>query len=107
MTTLITLSEDEFDDAYPLVPNHLNLNASWVIGEGPGCLFETYGAELDFVRAQDPRTVWTLIDEGDLCLVSGYHFVNRIGFLISTKPVEPDVIIECRIAMDSEFGEGE
>ena len=52
--TLITLTEDEFDRQYPLVANHLNANASWAYGEGPGCLFETYGPELQFVREQDP-----------------------------------------------------
>jgi hypothetical protein len=27
-------------------------------------------------------------DDGLLCLASGYHFVNRLGYLISTVPVE-------------------
>ena len=30
-------------------------------------------------------------------LVSGYHFVNRIGYLISTTPIGGDRIIQCRI----------
>ena len=85
MTNIIDLTEDEFDAAYPLRPNHLNPNASWAIGDGPGCLFETYGEELAFVRTQDPKTVWTLLDgdDGDLYLVSGYHFVNRIGYRVA------------------------
>jgi len=68
--TLIELSEDAFDATYPLVPNHLNPSAGWATGEGAGCLFETYGEELDFVRGQDPRTIWTLLDgdDGDLYL---------------------------------------
>jgi hypothetical protein len=96
--TLIQLSEDAFDAQYPLVTNHLNPSAGWVLGEGCGCLFETYGDELDFVRRQDPRTIWTLVDgdDGDLYLVSGYHLVNRIGYLISTVPVPPEVAIEVR-----------
>jgi hypothetical protein len=97
--TLIELSEDAFDAQYPLVPNHLNPSAGWALGEGYGCLFETYGDELDFVRRQDPRTIWTLVDgdDGDLYLVSGYHLVNRIGYLISTVPLPHDVAIEMRI----------
>ena len=50
----IELSEDEFDELFPPVQNHFNPNASWAFGDGPGCLFETYGEELAFVRAQTP-----------------------------------------------------
>ena len=99
--TQIEISEDEFDDKYPLVANHLNPNASWCVGDGPGCLFETYGEELDFVRQQDPCTVWTLVDGdgGDQYLTNGFHFVNRIGYLVSTVPVPDGMDIEVRIPM--------
>jgi hypothetical protein len=102
--TSIELSEEEFDDQFPLLVNHLNPNASWVHGEGPGCLFETYGEELDFVRQQDLATVWTLVngDDGHQYLVSGFHFVNRIGYLVSTVPVPEGVHIEVRIPMQLE-----
>ena len=102
MNTIITISEYQFDAAYPLSRNHLNPQASWTIGNERGCLFETYGAELDFVRSQDPRTVWTLLDgdNGDMVLVSGFHYVNRIGYLISTRPVDDNQTIECRIPMN-------
>lgn len=104
MTNIIDITEDEFDAAYPLRPNHLNPTASWTIGDGPGCLFETYGPELEFVRSQDPKTIWTLLDgdDGDLYLESGCHFVNRIGYLISTRPIDDDLMIQCRIPMTSD-----
>lgn len=99
-STFIELSEDAFDALFPLVPNHLNANATWCLGGSGGCLFETFGEELEFVRAQDPRAVWTLID-GDhdgQYLVSGPHFVNRIGYLVSTvllpEGVEAQVELE-------------
>lgn len=99
MTMLITLTEDEFDSQFPLVENHLNRHASWVIGDGPGCLFENYGTELAFVREQDARFVWTIIDgdDGDMYLVSGFHLVNRVGYLLSTVPVPADTIIHVHI----------
>jgi hypothetical protein len=102
--TFKELSEDEFDTLYTLVPNHLNPSAGWALGEGRGCLFETCGDELDFVRRQDPRTIWTLLDgdDGDLYLASGYHLVNRIGYLISTMPVPEGVIIEVHIPMQTD-----
>lgn len=81
----IALSEDSFDRWFPLLVNHLNPNASWAFGEQNGCLFETYGDELAFVRAQNPRAIWTMVDGDEGCvLVSGMHFVNRIGYLVST-----------------------
>ena len=102
--TLIEMTEDEFDSQYPLVTNHINPNASWGFDDSAGCLFETFGEELEFVRRQDPCTVWTLVDgeDGDLYLLTGYHFVNRIGYLVSTKPVAKGIDIEVRIPMNDE-----
>jgi hypothetical protein len=97
--TFIELSQDEFDAAYPLRVNHLNPQASWAFDDGAGCLFETYGDELVFVCQQDPSTVWTLIDgdQGDQYLVSGFHIVNRIGYLISGKRVPDGIGFTVRI----------
>lgn len=104
MTQSIHLSEDEFDEQYALLPNHLNPNASWAVGDAGGCLFETYGEELAFVRQQDPATIWTIIDgeDGDLYVISGFHFVNRIGYLVSKTPVPDGTFIEVRIPMESD-----
>lgn len=84
-STLTVLSEEQFDACFPLLTNHLDSNASF-----GGCMFETYGAELEFVRRQNPDCIWTYMDDdnGRLCLSSGYHLVNRIGYLISTVPFE-------------------
>lgn len=108
-TTFIEIDEDTFDATYPLRTNHLNPNASWAFDDGPGCLFETYGQELEFVRQQDPRTIWTLIDgdDGDQYVVSGIHFVNRIGYLISTVPIPDGVDIQVHLPMENEEGDEE
>jgi len=100
----IELTEDQFDEQFPLVTNHLNPNASWAFGEGEGCLFETYGEELEFIRQQDPNRVWTIVDgdDGDLSVISGFHFVNRIGYLLSRDPVPHNRLIEVRIPMNIE-----
>jgi hypothetical protein len=90
------LTEDEFDMLYSPIQNHLDKNASF-----NGCMFETYGPELDFVISMiDSNRVVTII-EGDtdvdvdenvdetpinLYYVSGYHLVNRLGYLILDKP---------------------
>ena len=33
--TYLELTEDEFDNQYPLVENHLNPSAGWAIGDAP------------------------------------------------------------------------
>jgi hypothetical protein len=98
-TTFIEITEDDFDMQYPLLTNHLNPNASWAFDDGRGCLFETYGQELAFIRRQDLRTVWTLVDgdDGDLYVLSGFHYVNRIGYLVSTVPVPDETDIQVHI----------
>ena len=95
------LTEDEFDDRYPLVQNHINPTAGWSFGEETGCLFETYGDELEFVKRQDTRKVWTLVDgdDGELYIVSGFHLVNRIGYLLSTIPVLNHATVQVHVAM--------
>ncbi len=107
--TLVEISEDAFDALFPLVLNHLNLSAAWASHETGGCLFETYGRQFEFVRLQDERTVWTMVDGDDGCphLLSGCHFVNRIGYLVS-KTVLPegvDVLVRLESFSDSESSE--
>jgi hypothetical protein len=93
------MTEDEFEASYPLLHNPLNIYAAWSFGTGSGCLFETYGKELEFVRSQDRATVWTLIDgaDGNQYINNGHHPVNRIGYFISTVPVPEGTCIEVRI----------
>ena len=109
-TTSIEMTEDDFDMQYPLLTNHLNPNASWAFDDGHGCLLETYGQELAFIRGQDLRTVWTLVDgdDGDLYVLSGFHYVNRIGYLVSTVPVpdETDIQVHIPTELDEPFDAG-
>jgi hypothetical protein len=101
----IELTEDQFDVHYPLKPNHLNPSAGWAVGDAEGCLFDTNGEELAFVRRQDPRSVWTLLDgdDGDMYVVNGFHFVNRIGYLASTIPVPDNLTIEAHLPMSKDI----
>jgi hypothetical protein len=60
----------------------------------PDDKFETYGGDLDFVRAQDPRCIWTLVDgdDGNLYIVDGYHLVNRINYFVTEVPFEGEFL---------------
>ena len=95
------LTEDEFDQQYQLIPNHLNPSAGWAIGELGGCLFETYGNELDFVKRFDPARVWSIVDGdyGDIYIVNGLHHVNCIGYLLSREPAPANTAIQVHIPM--------
>lgn len=83
----ITLTEAEFDERFKPVKNHFaSRNGSW-----NDCMFETYGEEDDYVRKvheNSPNTVWTQVsdDDGELIVVNGWHYVNRMGHLITAVP---------------------
>lgn len=85
----MTLTEDNFDELYVPIQNHLVEDASF-----GGAMFETYGEELDFVFSvsledNTRKTVWTIIEtDGEMYCVAGFHLVNRIGFIITEKPWE-------------------
>jgi hypothetical protein len=55
-----------------------------------GCMYETYGEELEHVRTiakKNIKRVWTIIDNGDdeLIISSGFWIVNRLGYLITKE----------------------
>jgi hypothetical protein len=62
-------------------------------------LFETYGQDLDTVRAiaaTTPRRVWTLVDTdfGGTAWVNGYRVVNRILYAVTMEDGQPDETFE-------------
>jgi hypothetical protein len=80
---------DNWEEKYRPMVNPNSDNALW---EDPK--FETYGEDLDFVRAQDPRCIWTLVDgdDGNLYIVDGYHLVNRINYFVTEVPFEGEFL---------------
>lgn len=82
------ISEDQFDEDFRPVQNPHNKDAGW-----NGCLFETHGVEFNFVKNQPKEKVWTLLSNNTL--VSGLHFVDRVGYLVTETPwtEETEVII--------------
>lgn len=94
----LEISEEEFEARFPLLPNHLNPDACWRINDLRGSMFETYGQEFAFVREQDERAVWTLVDaDGDLFLLSGIHLVNRLGYLVSAQLIPAELALQVRL----------
>lgn len=76
---------EAWEQKYRPMKNHIIDDGFWENDK-----FETYGAELEFVRAQDPRNIWTLVDgdDGNLYIVDGYHLVNRINYFVTEVPYE-------------------
>ncbi len=88
----ITLDEDEFEAAFQPRLNRLNQNASF-----NGWMYETFGKEFEAVRAvakRSPGRVWTLVDSGGITLISGMHFVNRLGYVLTRRPAKKGIGFE-------------
>lgn len=95
----IEMTEDEWWDTYKPIRNHLDENASFSNGEY-GCMFETYGEEVEFVKAQDEDKIWMYGDgdDGGSYIWSGWGFVNRMGYFITEVPCPPDTTIQIKIS---------
>ena len=102
-TKLVKMTEDEFYEQFNPVKNHIDTNASF-----DGCMFETFGPELLHVqgRLKDDvmkRTIWTIIEvEGKFYYVSGYHYVNRFGYLITEEFIKEDLEIEVKLDTETD-----
>jgi len=99
------LTEEQFDNMFTLMNNHLDTNASF-----NGEMFETYGDELDYVisMSKQNRVVTILERDGDevdeggylvpmLYYASGMHLINRIGYLITKESIETESEFEVTI----------
>ena len=100
------ITEDEFYEVYKPIKNHLDNNASF-----DGFLYETFGEEIEycFKLSKLEKRVWTIIECNDedeeieedddgmpscLYAVSGFHYVNRIGFMVTEKPYTKDTEVK-------------
>jgi hypothetical protein len=90
----IELDFDEWFDTYKPIPNNIDKNASF-----DGYMFETYGAEVEFVKSKPHDRIWTYGDgdDGGLYIWSGWSFVNRIGYFISELPFPENTTIQIMV----------
>lgn len=75
-TTIENLTEDQFDTLFTIVPDDQG---------------EEIRPDLNGLDASS-RHVWTLVDgdNGGSYLITGYHWVNRIGYVITEQPWDHD-----------------
>ncbi len=82
------LTYDQWFEKYRPIKNTIGKHGGF-----DGCMFETYGAELDFVKVVvelEPKRVWTILEgDGGMFIESGFHFVNRFGYFVTEVTVEP------------------
>ena len=89
------MTYEKWLDCFQPATNSLTSNAPF-----DGLMFETFGAELDYVRTMPARQVWTLVegDENELIIIDGYHLVNRIGYFITDRPWHGNESIEVLVS---------
>lgn len=76
---------DAFAEKFRPIKNHISKYDE-------SLMFETFGAEFEYVKEQDFRHVWTWVD-GDMSslLVPGIAYVNRLGYYVTEVPWENDL----------------
>lgn len=76
------LHEDTFYEYFKPILHAGTMRDIWG-GHG----LETYGEDLEIVRRQGPGFLWTVVDgdSGDQWITTGFHYVNRVCYLISEK----------------------
>ena len=62
-----------------------------------GCMFETFGKDLEEVKQYQNNQIWTLVDNNPnssyLDVVSGFHLVNRMGYFVTEVPWTEEVLV--------------
>jgi len=103
MNNFIEMDIDEWFDTYKPIQNHIDINASF-----DGAMFETYGDEVEFVKAQEQNRIWTYGDgdDGESHIWNGWHFINRIGYFITEVPCPIDTDIQVNLNDYYYFCEG-
>jgi hypothetical protein len=103
METFIEMDFDEWVAEYQPIPNHLDKHSSF-----DGTMFETYGDEYEFVKAANPNCIWMYGDgdDGGSYIWSGWGFINRIGYFITTKPFPDNVTIQIKVSSYWYYCEG-
>ncbi len=83
---------------FPLVTNHLNPNASWGSGEKAVACSRPMAKSLNSSggRTHAPSGRSSTVMTATVPL-SGFHFVNRIGYLISTVPLPEGMDVEVNL----------
>lgn len=57
--------------------------------------YETFGDDYEMVKNANPNNVWTLVQaDEDLIIINHFAWVNRVNYLITEVPYDPNEQIE-------------
>ena len=84
-----TITFDTFFEEYKPQLNHFTSSP-----DNDNYTFETFGEELEYVKKQNNKQIWTTIDHEneEVWLIPGFHLVNRMNYYITTKEWESEYI---------------
>lgn len=87
----IQMNRNEFNTKYTIINNPF-------ADFGDSRFFAPEGEELEFVRCHNPACVWTKVIGYDGCvwLLSGYHYDDRIGYVLTEEPFPANTLIEVK-----------
>jgi hypothetical protein len=90
----IEMTFEEADEQFRFILNTYDIDASL-----DGLMYETYGDEVEFIKSQPENRIWMYGDgdDGGTYIWSGWGFVNRIGYLLSEKPVPDNTTIQIMV----------
>jgi hypothetical protein len=94
MTNTMVLREEVFEEFFEPYRHPNSHHDVW-----GGLGLETFGKDLALVSSLDPNFVWTVLDgEKDQWIVPGFHWVNRVCYLVSRKP-HCDIDVEFKASL--------
>jgi len=84
VSNYVVLHEDTFYEYYK---PYRHPQASDDVWGGHG--LETFGSDLEIVRRSDPNHLWTVLEDcesDDYLIATGFHYVNRVCYLLTEVP---------------------
>ena len=99
--TFIEMTFEDWLQTYKPIYNHIDEHSSFQDESGKGIMFETYGAEVDFVKSQSPANIWMYGDgdDGGSYIWNGWGFVNRLGYFITEVPCPDNLEIQIQVSV--------
>lgn len=75
---------EQFEKHYKPIKNTITDGAPF-----GNTMFETFGDDLEFLKKQNPKCIWTFICEGNSEIISsGVWYANRLGYFVTEVPFE-------------------
>lgn len=89
------MTYEQWIETYKPMHNHIAETSDF-----DDTMFETYGDECQFIQElvnTAPDTIWTLVAGDSIdgwSIISGRHYVNRMGYFVSQVPFAYDMEIQ-------------